>query len=157
MATMTNLISSEVEKRFAAAASDARIRPVLGGFSASVLWDNERGRRIARRALLAQEYFSEFGPPRAPRLPLNWEDMASLAKTGDFGLAVSSFARSLELNDWNINWHPRYQEYMNGLLYLPKLRLAFGAFGDLDKLYCYYAPYPLQGIHGNGLWRPVGG
>jgi hypothetical protein len=152
---MTSLISLEVERRFAAAKPGGRRHPVTGEVWIPGIWDEERVKRIARRALLAQENFAEYGPPNAPPLPLNSEDMTQLAKTGDFGLAVASFAFSLERNEWDVETHPRYPQYVAGLLSLPHLRLALGTFREPQKLCCYYGAYPLRGLHGNGVWHPV--
>jgi hypothetical protein len=152
---MTSLISSEVERRFAAVIPGGITNPVTGDLWVPGIWDDDQAKLVARRALLAQEYFKEYGPPNAPPLPLNSEDMLKLAKTSDFGLAVAFFARSLEINHWDIDTHPRYQEYMAGLLSLPRPRLAFGAFREPEKLCCYYAAYPLRGLRGSGVWQPV--
>ena len=153
---MSSLIRTEVEKRFAETATNpgCMTHPVTGGFWIPGILDELHERKIARRALLAQEYFREYGPPNAPPLPLNGEDMSRLAKTGDFGLAVASFARSLELNDWDVDRHPRYQEYMAGLLSLPRFRLAYGTFREPEKLCLCYGAYPLRGLHGNGVCEP---
>jgi len=153
---MSGLIATEVHRRLLGAKLVRPARdPVTGGLWVGGFTDHETLERFDRRALLAQEYFREYGPPNAPPLPLNREDMSCLAKTGDFGLAVACFAFSLERNDWDSDRHPRYQQYMAGLLSLPRLRLPFGAFREPERLCCYYGAYPLRGLHGNGVWEPV--
>lgn len=146
-------IRSEVSRRFAAArAARAFINPVTGGAWIDGIRDDER---LARRAMLAREYFDEYGPDNAPELPLTSEEMSRLAKKDDFGLAVASFAWSLDRNEWDIRRHPDYQVYVAGLLSLPALRLGHGAFRDQIKLTLYYGAYPLAGLHANGVWHPV--
>jgi hypothetical protein len=149
------MISSEVSSRFAVARLvRSRIDPVTGNLRVDGLIDPQSEERLARRALLAQEVFSEYGPLNAPQLPLNGEDMSRLAMTGDFGLAVASFAFSLERNDWDIQKHPDFDEYVAGLLSLPTLRLPYGAVRDPDKLCCWYGAHPLRGLRANGVWHP---
>ena len=118
---MTSVISSEVGRLFATARIvKAEFAPITRRLRVEGVTDDSKLEREARRALLAKEYFKEYGPWNAPPLPTSMEEMAELAKTDDYGLAVASFARSLELNDWDIDRHPRYQEYMAGLLSLPR-------------------------------------
>lgn len=149
------IMSSEVSSRFAVARSvRSRTDPVTGGLRVDVLIDPQTEERLARRALLAQEVFSEYGPLDTPQLPLNGEDMSRLARTGDFGLLVASFAFSLERNDWDIQKHPDYDDYVAGLLSLPTLRLPYGAVREPNKLCCWYGAYPLRGLHANGVWYP---
>ena len=149
------IISTEVSSRFAIARLvHSRTDPVTGDVRMNGLIDPQTEERLARRALLAQEVFSEYGPLNAPQLPLNGEDMSRLARTGDFGLLVASFAFSLERNDWDIQKHPDYDEYVAGLLSLPTLRLPNGAVRDPDKLCCWYGAFPLRGLHANGVWYP---
>jgi hypothetical protein len=151
-----NIIRPEVSRRFATArASRALTNPITGDVWVAGIWPPEIEERHARRALLAREYFDEYGPENAPELPLNSDEMSRLAKKDDFGLAVASFARSWELNDWDIRRHPDYQVYVAGLLSLPALWLAYGAFRDPIKLTVYYGAYPLAGLHANGIWHPV--
>lgn len=151
-----SLIKSEVDKRFAKV---KLIRPnkdpVTGDVWLSGLVPEDDLKRIDRRALLAQEYFSEYGPRDAPALPLNGREIERLKRRGDLPLAVARYAGSLQANGWDFKVHPGFEEYVGGLLALSDTEaLAKPYFKHPEELLGRFRPYPLRGLWATGMWWP---
>jgi hypothetical protein len=149
--TMTSLIRSEVDYRFAAASPHPwDLNPITGD---PVLTNLEEAKRTARRARLAQEFFYEYRPTGVPDLPITDAEIERLWKIGDdLALAVAIYARSLQANGWDFKRHPGFEEFVGGLLCLPQSVCV--PFKYPEDLVGRFRAYPLHGLGSTGWWYP---
>jgi hypothetical protein len=159
------LIKSKVDELFAKVLSqpDGHVydNPVTGGR----FLKGESGedgiayqKHEAAKALLAQEWFTVYGPPNAPLLPLrpgDWDNMR-YGRIGGLPILVGSYARSLSFRDWVVHNHPSFEDFACGLMVFPDIR----ARASEDPLILKrYPPRVLVGMLSQGaFWeRPDGG
>jgi len=117
----------------------------------------EPQKRVARRALLAREWFALNGPADAQPLPLAERDIAERkyargGKLPSLNYIVALFAYSLRDNDWDINSHPNFDDYARGLLLSEELPTNIF---DFEELHTRYKPRLLPGLDLYwGSWEP---
>lgn len=122
--------------------------PVFGGWYVGGE-KRSRQRALARRALLAREWFDVYGPPDAPPLPLSGTEQEGLRYQDPLGHLVAEFARSLEGNDWDFQRHPSFDDFARGALaseYSPAFTRENAAL--LER----YPPRPLSGLGPGQIW-----
>lgn len=112
-------------------------------------------KEIARRALLAREWFDIYGPTDAQPLPF-WGDSA---KPGLLGYIVKLYGRSLGDRDYDINEHPPFADYISGVLW--EAERVDGIIGklphypaELPELKKRFPPRELAGMGPGFSWLP---
>jgi hypothetical protein len=112
-------------------------------------------KEVARRALLAREWFAIYGPPDAQPLPF-WRDHKG---PGLLGYIVKLYARSLEDRDYDINAHPPFADYVSGVLW--EAERVDGIIGklpnypaELPELKKRFPPRELAGMGPGFCWLP---
>ena len=134
LAPKARIIKSHVEELFKKNApfrrGELRYNPVNGhswGHGEDPIAPQKRD---ARRALLAREWFYEYGPHDAPPLPLSpfeIEDMRYGQAALEFGPRafyrlrafhhlIAQFASSLRSKDWDFNIHPSFEDFASSVL-----------------------------------------
>jgi hypothetical protein len=156
------IIKSHVEELFKKNApfrrGELRRNPVHAGWFVHGEDPIAPQKRVARRALLAREWFYEFGPRDAPPLPVSGyeiEDMRFAHKFGSragFYHLIAHFARSLWCNDWDFNIHPTFEDFASSML---ASDFATPDFVKNDEELCKrYPPRALCTIVPGGIWKP---
>jgi hypothetical protein len=148
-----SIITAHVDQLFADAERSrprGLTNPVTGEYWLANVVPSEPEKRNACRALLAREWFAFNGPPDAPPLPISNTEIELYEHRGDLANAVRSYAVSLRENDWDIRRHPTFEEFVGGLLCLP--RPPFTEPRTIARRFC---PKPLPGLWPTGIWRPV--
>jgi hypothetical protein len=161
------IIGSYVEELFK---KDAPFRkgnlgrnPVHGGLFVHGVDPIAPQKRDARRALLAREWFYEFGPRDAPPLPISScqiEDMRY--GFGRFGAIVglyhliAHFARSLRGRDWDYTMHPSFGDFASSMLASVYAQHLDFLKND-EELRKRYPPRALCTIGPSGVWEPARG
>jgi hypothetical protein len=75
-------------------------------------------KEAARRALVAREWFAINGPSDAQPLPLNqYECEEAWQLRGPWKHIVQLYARSLENINFDVKQHPRFADYVSGVLW----------------------------------------
>ncbi len=149
-----SIIKSHVDQLFVDAApqkGDTCRNPVVGWVWVAGADPIAPQKRVARRALVAQEWFYVHGPKDAPPLPLTGFEQEALRYHDPLGHLVAEFARSLEANRWEINGHPSFEDFARGVLaseYAPDFTRENAA------LCKRFPPRPLPGIGPGQIWRP---
>jgi hypothetical protein len=114
-----NIVKSHVDHLFRDApdrSDKIRQNPVTGGSWLVGADPIAPQKRMAHRALFAREWFAVYGPHDAPPLPLSDAELEDLKYTDPFSHSVSCFADSLRANDYDLNQHPSFKDYVCGLL-----------------------------------------
>ncbi len=75
----------------------------------------EPQKTLARRALLAREWFAEYGPTDAQPLPLSHGEREDLKRGGILHI-LAWYARSLEARNYDIRHHPSFEDYARGVM-----------------------------------------
>jgi hypothetical protein len=129
------------------------INPVTAAPYVGGLDPVEPQKAIARRALLARDWFAINGPPDVQPLPLSSADIADLKYRAPLSHIVSCFAYSLRSLDWDINRHPNFDDFARGVIasgYACRLAMENNMkFGDDEVLRRRYPPRRLAGL---GPW-----
>jgi len=161
------IIGSYVEELFKKDApfrkGDLGRNPVHGGAFVHGVDPIAPQKRDARRALLAREWFYEFGPHDAPPLPVSSCQIADMryghgtfgAKAGFYHL-IAHFAASLRGRDWDYTMHPSLGDFASSMLasdYVQHLDFLKND-EELHKRYPPRAPYT---IGPSGVWEPAKG
>lgn len=125
--------------------------PVTGGYWLPGADPISRQKKMAGRALLAQEWFAVYGPHNAPPLPLSDSELEDLKYTDPLSYIVSCFAYSLRAHNWDFSSHPSFEDFARGVL-------AAGYAPDFVKedeaLRKRYPPCPLCGLNPGNCWEP---
>jgi hypothetical protein len=108
-------------------------------------------KELARRALVAREWFFLHGPPDAPALPLSDEDQSKVRYSDPLGHLVAEFARSLDANGWDINNHPSFEEFARGAL---ASEFSPDFTRKNTELLKRFPPRPLRGLREGQVWYP---
>jgi hypothetical protein len=155
------IIKSHVEELFKKDApfrrGELRRNPVHAGWFVHGEDPIAPQKRVARRALLAREWFYEFGPRDAPPLPVSGyeiEDMRFAHKFGSragFYHLIAHFARSLWCNDWDFNIHPTFEDFASSML---ASDYAADFLRKDEELCKRYPPRALCTIVPGGFWKP---
>ena len=105
----------------------------------------EAAAALRAKARLARER------PDLPPMPLNyWEREANKYGVNHPELphAMALFARSLESNDYDLDKHPSFDDYMRGLFCYEHMKKVFPALWDR------FPPKPLTGLRpGYSYWK----
>jgi hypothetical protein len=155
------LVGREVERLF----SETPVRhgktcenPVTGGRFVYGLEPIEPQKEVARRALLAREWFALNGPADAPQLPITYEDRECLKwRTGrPLDYVVAQFAGSLG-PQYDVTEHPPFSEFASGLLWDHDnggsgLPLSAEGLAELKRR---YPPRKLEGLSSYSWSRPT--
>jgi hypothetical protein len=117
----------------------------------------------ASRALIAREWFYEYGPHDGPPLPVSsWEidDMRySRWKSGPkagFYHVIAQFASSLRYEDWDFKIHPSFEDFASSMLASDYARHLDLLKND-EKLCKRFPPRALCTIGPGGVWNPAEG
>jgi len=108
-------------------------------------------KELARRGLVAREWFFLHGPPDAPPLPLSGHERSDLKYKDALGHLVTQFSNSLEANGWDIKSHPSFEAYARGVIASP---LAADIVRGDDSILKRYPPRELRYILSGMIWRP---
>jgi hypothetical protein len=106
---------------------------------------------MACRALLAREWFALYGPEDAQPLPVSGIEINELKYRDPFSHILSCFAYSLRSQDWDINFHPNFDDFARGVMastHAPELVLKSKA------LRLRYPPRPLASLSPALVWEP---
>jgi hypothetical protein len=95
---------------------ESRQNPVHGGWFVHGEDPIAPQKRKARRALLAREWFYEFGPHDVPPLPLSHWEIDDMRYKNPFDHLIASFAVSLRRQDYDVNIHPSFEDYASSVL-----------------------------------------
>jgi hypothetical protein len=128
---------------------ELRRNPVDGGCFVSGLDPIEPQKGRAERALLAREWFRSMAPDRI-ELPLGYREREDM-KRGGVAHIVAWFARSLNVNGYDIERHPLFNDYARGVLaspYAPDFITSDAA------LAARFPPRPLAGLGPGLIWNP---
>ncbi len=150
----TSIINEHVEQLFrdASPRSGQLCRnPVAGGEWLVGEDPIKPQKKRARRALVAREWFYLHGPKDAPPLPLSGFEWYALRYRDPLGHLVVDFARSLEINGWEINNHPSFDDFARGVM-ASEDSPEFTRKNE--ALLKRYPPRPLAGIGPGLVWRP---
>jgi hypothetical protein len=148
-----SIIEEHVDKLFAEAERlkpRGQQNPVTGDYWLANVVPVGPEKRNAKRALLAREFFAAFGPPDAPPLPLNDVEIELYMNWGAFAWAIALYAVSLRSNDWDLQRHPNFEQFVAGLLHLRRPPLT-----EAHLLARRFPPRPLSGLSEEGVWHPV--
>lgn len=108
----------------------------------------------AEKSLLAQEWFTVYGPPNAPLLPLlpgDWDNMR-YGGIGGLPVLVGFYARSLSFQDWKVHEHPSFEDCACGLTMFPDIRARAA---EDPQVLRKYPPRKLIGMYLHGaFWQP---
>jgi hypothetical protein len=140
-----------------------RVNPVHGGKFIDGMDPIATQKRDARRALLAREWFYEFGPRGAPPLPISScqiEDMRYGfgrfgAKVGFYHL-IAHFAASLRARGWDYTMHPSFGDFASSMLASDYVQHLDFLKND-EELHKRYPPRALYTIGPSGVWEPAKG
>jgi hypothetical protein len=132
--------------------------PVTGGRFVYGIEPIEPQKEVARRTLLAREWFALNGPADAPELPITYEEREYLKwRTGrPLDYVVAQFARSLG-PQYDVTEHPSLSEFVSGLLWDHNNSgsgLPLSAEG-LPELKRRYPPQKLEGLSSYSWSRPT--
>jgi hypothetical protein len=108
-------------------------------------------KRVARRALLAREWFYEFGPHDTPPLPISGYEIEDMRWRNPFYYVIGHFATSLRSNDWDFNIHPSFADFAASLL---AFEYAADFLRNDEELRKRYPPRALGTIVPGGIWKP---
>lgn len=100
---------------------------------------------------VASTWFRSHGPI-GYELPWGYAERERMKGQGPLGFIVSAFARSLEVNGYNIWAHPAFEEYAKGVLACP---LAPSFVKEDPQLLAKYPPANLPGLGSGLMWKPV--
>jgi len=147
-----SILQDHVDRLFAGAAPP---RGQLGRFPVFDGWcvggePLSRQRNLARRALLAREWFAMYGPPDAPPLPLSHIEQEDMRYNDPFHHLVAEYARSLEANKWEFHNHPSFEEFARGALaseYSPEFTRENAALCER------FPPRLLRGLGPGQIWQ----
>jgi hypothetical protein len=106
-------------------------------------------KRLAVKALRARDWFAPQRPANASELPLTYEDRERI-KIGGVDYIVSVFARSLAMRDYEIEGHPRFDQYARGVMASENAPDLLTNDAELRK---QYPPAPLPGLGPGLVWR----
>ena len=159
--TFKSLIDCEVERLFRDVSRDHHnscINPVTDGRYVAGLDPIKPQKEKARRALLAREHFSLYGPADAQPLPLSGDEIDEMACRGHLiTRVVRQFARSLSNREYDIEEHPSFSDYASGLLWEMDRGNEFipdyppNEDAEVRKR---YPPRRLEGIGCGAKWLP---
>lgn len=134
------------------------VNPVTGGWYVAGLDPVKPQKEKARRALLAREHFSLYGPADAQPLPLSSDEIDEMACRGHLiTRVVRQFARSLLNRGYDIEEHPSFSDYASGLLWEMDRGNEFipdyppNEDAEVRKR---YPPRRLEGIGCGARWLP---
>jgi len=96
------------------------------------------------KALQARAWFATHGPGNAPALPLCYAEGEAM-KNGRLGHLVALYARSLALQDYDVERHPSFPDYARGAM-------ASGLFPG-NRLR-EFPPRRLAGLNNGLCWNP---
>jgi hypothetical protein len=107
----------------------------------------------SERAEVARKWFADNGPPDLQPLPLGYRERESL-KAGGAKHILAWFARSLAVQDYDVNRHPSFDTYARGVMVS---EFAPGFIKNDEELKKRFPPRKLDGL-GPGLqWEPPKG
>jgi hypothetical protein len=145
-----------------------RQNPITGASFVHGVDPIEPQKRAARRALLAGEWFYQFGPHDAPYefgphvvppLPLSSDEIEDMYRFSrehchiGFYYLIAQFASSLRGNDWDFNIHPSFEDFACSVLASPYAQHL--EFVEDDKgLRKRYPPCDLCRIGPELYWEP---
>ena len=128
-----------------------RTNPLTGGRWVPRLDPIGPQKKAARRALRARMWFAENGPPDAPPLPLSYDERETLKAEGGLARIVGWYARSLAALEYDVDEHPRFDDYACGVMASPHTPDLIKHDPHLRKR---FPARPLRGL-GSGLyWDP---
>jgi hypothetical protein len=107
-------------------------------------------KRVARRALLAREWFYEFGPHDAPPLPVSGYEIEDMRWKNAFHHVIAHFASSLRCEDWDFNIHPSFADFASSML---ASDYAADFLRNDEELCKRYPPRALCTIVPGGVWE----
>ena len=155
------LVGREVERLFSettASHGEVYENPVTGGRFVYGIEPIEPQKEVARRALLAREWFALNGPADAPQLPIAYEEREYLKwRTGrPLDYVVAQFAGSLRTH-YDVTEHPSFSEFVSGLLWDHDnggsgLPLSAEGLAELKRR---YPPRQLEGLSSYSWSRPT--
>jgi hypothetical protein len=122
--------------------------PVTGGSYVHGEDPVEPQKMLARRALLAREWFAEYGPADVQPLPLSDGEREDLKRGGILHI-LAWYARSLEARDYNVQQHPSFEDYARGVM-----ASAPGFICNDERLRKRFPPRPLEWLNNAMVWEP---
>src|SRR5258708_1779990 len=121
-ATMTaiKLVDRKVERLFTESPplyNQLCRNPVTGGTYVGGIDPTNVQKDLARRPLLAREWFRINGPADVQPLPVSYDEREALRGTNLLRHILKWYARSLEGRRYNFNEHPPFPDYVSGVLW----------------------------------------
>jgi hypothetical protein len=104
-------------------------------------------KKLGPQGRFAREWFAKHGPADAPPLPLSYGERERL-KRGDLGHLVALYARSLALQDYDVEKHPSFHHYACGVIASDRFRW------DDQDLPRRFPARPLVGLDNGLYWSP---
>jgi hypothetical protein len=132
--------------------------PITGGRYVGRLDPTAAQKQMARRALLARDWFTVNGPPDALPLPLSGIDIEdrkyTCGKQASLDYIVSCFAYSLMADDYDFTSHPSFEDFAHGVM---ASEHAPDFVKKDEELRRRYPPLPLPALNAGHCWaRPKG-
>jgi len=114
----------------------------------------------ARRPLRAREWFRVHGPKDAQPFPVSYDEREALKGLGLLPHILAWYARSMEGQDYDVNKHPSFADYVSGVLW--ERALPVGGFvclpnypsEQMDELKKRFPPRMLKGMSPGAYWLP---
>jgi hypothetical protein len=155
MDQVVKLVEANVDHLFSGLAAqhgELCINPVTGGHF--VFGDDPitPQKQMARKALLARDWFAKCGPPDAPPLPLSSGEIEDMKfKRPALYHIISCFAFSLRSLDWDFTRHPGFDDFARGVF---AAKTAHRFVLEDEPLHRRYPPRPLAGLSQFFVWKP---
>jgi hypothetical protein len=108
-------------------------------------------KEVARRGLLAREWFADYGPPDLQPLPLGYNER-ELLKHGGLDHILAWYARSLECRNYDVLEHPAFDDYARGVMaseFCPSFIKTEDETGELRRR---FPPRPLEWLNNAMVW-----
>jgi hypothetical protein len=155
MKNTSNLVIDDLVEHLFQSAPDKheilRRNPVDGGHWVAGLDPIRPQKRRAKKALIAQALFDQIKPPDAPRLPLSGLERKEMNYTDPMSHLVSCFALSWKGQDYDLDKHPSFSEFVSGVL---ASRYAPDVVKNDEGLRRRFPPRPLKGLGPGLCWQP---